>query len=151
QVHDLSNIDLKEYLEDLTEIIMQSYGEIGGNITYKLDLQKQIIISIDSAVPLGLIVNELIANIFKHAFPNRHEGVISIRLYADKDQSISIELSDNGVGFPQGFDPRKDASIGLSTIFSIAENQLGGEISVKSNNGVSWCIKIKDNLYKARV
>jgi len=147
---DLSNINLKDYIEDLANLIMQSYGALSERIKMKFDLQ-DVKILIDSAVPLGLIINELISNIFKHAFPNRQEGEIFIRLFKEKDKTINLELFDNGIGFPQNFDPRKDGSMGLASIFSIAENQLKGEISVKSENGLKWCIKIKDDKKKERV
>ncbi|OPX25562.1 MAG: hypothetical protein B1H06_07235, partial [Candidatus Cloacimonas sp. 4484_143] len=147
---DLSNINLKEYIEDLAKLIMRSYGELSAKIEIKFDLH-DVKILIDSAVPLGLIINELVSNIFKHAFPNRQEGEIFIRLIQEKDKTISLEIIDNGIGFPQNFDPRKDGSMGLASVFSIAENQLKGEISVKSENGLRWHIKIKDDKKKERV
>jgi two-component sensor histidine kinase len=147
---DLSNINLKDYIEDLANLIMQSYGVLSEKITMKFDLQ-DVKISIDSAVPLGLIINELVSNIFKHAFPNRQEGEIFIRLFKEEDETINLELIDNGIGFPQNFDPRKDGSMGFASVFSIVENQLKGEISVKSENGLKWHIKIKDDKNKERV
>ncbi|MEA2095570.1 MAG: sensor histidine kinase, partial [Candidatus Cloacimonadota bacterium] len=108
-------------------------------------------ISIDYAVPLGLIINELISNIFKHAFPNRQEGVISIRLFREKDKTINFELADNGIGFPRNFDPRQDGSMGLTSVFSVVEYQLKGEVSIKTEKGLKWHIKIKDEDHKNRV
>ncbi len=150
QANDLSNISLKDYIEDLTKLIMQSYCYLSKKTKLKFDLQ-DVKISIDSAIPLGLIINELISNIFKHAFPNSQEGEIFIRLFKEDNETINLELSDNGVGFPKDFDPLKDGSMGLASVFSIVENQLKGEISVKSENGLKWYIKIKDNHKKARV
>jgi len=147
---DLSNINLKVYIEDLANLILQSYGVLSEKIKIKFDLQ-DVRILIDSAVPLGLIVNELVSNIFKHAFPNRQEGEIYIRLIKEKDETITLEVIDNGIGFPQNFNPRKDGSMGLASVFSIVENQLKGEISVKSGNGLKWHIKIKDDKKKERV
>ncbi len=150
QAKDLSNINLKDYIKDLTSLIMQSYGSLSKKIKVKLDLQ-DVKASIDSAVPLGLIVNELISNIFKHAFPNNQEGEIFIRLSKKDNEKINLELCDNGVGFPKNFNPCKNGSMGLTSVFSIVENQLKGEISVISEHGLKWHIKIKDNLKKARV
>ncbi|MEA2104676.1 MAG: PAS domain S-box protein, partial [Candidatus Cloacimonadota bacterium] len=147
---DLSNIDLKEYIADLTKMIMQSYGVLAEKIKVNLEMN-DIIISIDYAVPLGLIINELISNIFKHAFPNRQEGVISIRLFREKDKTINLELADNGIGFPKKFDPRKDGSMGLASVFSVIEYQLKGEVSIKSEKGLKWHIKINDENHKNRV
>ncbi len=150
QAKDLSNINLKDYIKDLTSLIMQSYGSLSKKTKIKFDLH-DVKVSIDSAVPLGLIINELISNIFKHAFPNNQEGEIFIRLFIEKNKTINLELCDNGVGFPENFNPCKNSSMGLASVFSIVENQLKGEISVKSENGLKWHIKIKDNLKKARI
>ena len=147
---DLSNINLKEYIEDLVKLIMQSYGVLSETVKLKFELQ-DVKILIDSAVPLGLIINELVSNIFKHAFPENQESEIVIRLSKEEDKMINFELIDNGIGFPKNFDPRKDGLMGLVSVFSIAENQLKGEISVKSENGVRWCIKIKDDKHKERI
>ena len=147
---DLSNINLKDYIEDLANLIMQSFGVLSARIKMKFDLQ-DVKILIDSAVPLGLIINELVSNIFKHAFPENQEGEIFIRLFEEENETINLELIDNGIGFPQNFDPRKNGSMGLTSVFSIAENQLKGEISVKSENGLKWHIKIKDDKKKERI
>ena len=97
---DLSNINLKEYIEDLAKLIMRSYGALSAKIEIKYDLH-DVKISIDSAIPLGLIINELVSNIFKHAFPNNQEGEIFIRLFKEDDETINLEIKDNGVGSPK--------------------------------------------------
>ena len=140
---DLSNIDLKEYIEDLTNLIMRSYSLLSKNIKVKFDLQK-VIVSIDSAIPLGLILNELISNVFKHAFPKNKEGEIFIRLFKKKDDTINLEIIDNGIGLPKNFDPRENGSIGMISVFSLVEKQLKGKVSVISDNGLKWHIKICD-------
>ena len=150
EAKDLSSINMEDYIKDLVELIMQSYGVFSERVTLNFDLHA-VKVSIDSAVPFGLIINELISNIFKHAFPEDRKGEISIRLFKEEDETINLELMDNGIGFSQNFDPRKDGSMGLALVFSIAEEQLKGEISVKSENGLKWHIKIKDNLHKERV
>jgi len=150
EAKDLSKINLKDYIEDLANLIMQSYGVLSEKVQLKFDLQ-DIKVLIDSAVPLGLIINELVSNIFKHAFPDRQEGEILIYLFKEDDDTINLVLNDNGVGFPQDFNPRKDGSMGLVSVFSIVENQLKGEISVKSENGLKWHIKIKDDKKKERI
>ena len=150
QAKDLSNINLKEYIEDLLKLIMQSYDKLSRKINIKFDLQN-VKILIDSAIPIGLIINELITNIYKHAFPDNREGEIFICLFREEDETINLQLNDNGVGFPHNFDARKDGSLGLASVFSIVERQLKGKISVISKNGLKWHIIIKDNLHKERV
>ena len=150
QSQNLSNIDFKEYIEDLIKLLMRSFGSELRKIDLKLDLES-VNILIDSAIPLGLIMNELVSNIFKHAFPNINQGKISIRLFKDEDSIINLQLGDNGVGLPNNFDIRKDGSMGLSSVFSLVERQLKGSISAKSGNGLKWHIKINDNLHQERV
>lgn len=150
QAKDLSNINVKEYIEDLLKLIMQSYCALSKKINVNFEMQ-DIFILIDSAIPLGLIINELLSNIFKHAFPNDRKGEIFIKLFKDEDNTINLQLSDNGVGLPQNFNVRKDGSMGLASVFSIVERQLKGKISINSKNGLKWHIRIKDNLHKERV
>jgi len=147
---DLSNINLKEYIVDLIELLMGSYRIRTDRIGLNLDLEDMAIL-IDTAVPLGLILNELISNVFKHAFPDDVQGKISVKLYKDKDGTINIHLDDNGVGVSSGSDLRKGKSMGLQTVFTLIEYQLKGKISYKIKNGIKWHIKLKDDLHKKRV
>ncbi|MCD6176280.1 MAG: sensor histidine kinase, partial [Candidatus Cloacimonetes bacterium] len=147
---DLSNINLKEYIEDLLRLLRQSYGTQSKKININLDLN-DVFILIDSAIPLGLILNELISNALKHAFPEGREGELSISLNQDKDKVINIHLSDDGVGIPPGMDLRKTNSMGLYTMFSLIDYQLNGEVVYKTENGLKWHIKFKDDQYKRRV
>jgi len=150
QAKDLSNINLKEYIEDLMRLLVRSYYAISKKINIVFDLQ-DVKILLDSAIPLGLILNELISNIFKHAFPGDIDGRILIRLFIEADKTINLQVYDNGIGFPKNFDVRKDGSMGLISVFSIIERQLKGSITVISENGLKWHIKLKDNLYTERV
>ena len=150
QAKDLSNINLKEYVEDLLRLLRRSYGVQAKNVNIKLDLE-DVFILIDSAIPLGLILNELISNVFKHAFPEKRKGELSVSLNQDKDKVINIRLTDDGVGIPPGMDLRKTNSMGLQTMFSLIDYQLNGEVSYETKNGLKWHIKLKDNQHKRRV
>ncbi|MDA3814502.1 MAG: transporter substrate-binding domain-containing protein [Candidatus Cloacimonetes bacterium] len=150
QADDLSHINLKDYVKDLVNLLMISYGIRSESLSLKLDL-KDVFVLIDSAIPLGLVLNELISNTFKHAFPNNKNDEIFIRLFQDKDGTINIQLSDNGVGIPADIDLEKVNTMGLQTVFNLIKYQLKGEITYKSDKGLKWNIKIKDNLYHERV
>lgn len=150
QAKNLSKINLKDYIEDLSSLILQSYGTLSQKITIKFDLI-DVNILIDSAIPLGLVLNELITNTFKHAYPNNKTGVLFIKLYQDEDYTINIHLEDNGIGLSEDINIRKLHSMGISTVFSIIEHQLKGKISFDKRNGMKWHIKIKDNLHEERI
>jgi len=72
-------------------------------------------------------------------------------LSISKDQELRVEVSDNGVGLPKGFDMEKDKKLGLENVINIVKQQLGGEVTFKSENGLSCLIVIKKELYKARI
>jgi len=150
QSKDLSNIDLKEYLKDLINLLITSYSYTNDNIKLKLDMEN-ISVLIDIAVPLGLIVNEIISNSFKHAFPDGMEGEISVFLHRHQDESIELKISDNGVGIPEGMDILNNETLGAQLLNSIVESQLGGTINMETQNGVTCTIRFNDLLYEERV
>ncbi|MCD4817613.1 MAG: tetratricopeptide repeat protein [Candidatus Cloacimonetes bacterium] len=150
QSKELSFINLKEYIEDILVQIRHSYSIQAKNISLKLNL-KEVFVLIDSAVPLGLILNELISNVYQHAFPNDRKGEINISLNKDEYETIDIVIEDNGIGFLSNFEPKKSNTIGFHTVFSLIEYQLDGEINCTTKDGVKWHIKFKDNQYEKRV
>ncbi|MDA3814090.1 MAG: sensor histidine kinase [Candidatus Cloacimonetes bacterium] len=150
QAEDLSHINLKEYIKDLVNLLMISYHIHPETISVKLELEDMLLL-IDSAIPISLVLNELISNVFKHAFPDNAEGEISIRLFKEEDETINIHISDNGVGIPEDIDLEIVNTIGIRTVYSLAKHQLNGEVNYKTDNGLKWQISFKDDQYKVRV
>ena len=150
QSNNLSSIDLKEYIEDLIELLMKSYNVNNERITVKLQLEN-ISALIDTAIPCGLLLNELLSNSFKHAFPNNIKGEINISLTKSEDHTVDLSFSDNGVGVPGNFNFRKQETLGLQSIFTIAEHQLQGTAHFKINKGIECNIKFNNALYAPRV
>ncbi len=91
---------------------------------------------IDTVMPIGLALNELISNVYKHAFPDNKVGELVFKLKTDSAGLINLEISDNGVGLPKDMDLRNDRYTGMSTMFSLIEHQMRGEIEYQSNNGL---------------
>ncbi len=147
---DLSHLNLKEYFSSLLPIFQKGYGESMNRISIQTDME-DLNVLIDTATPLGLVFNELISNIIKHAFPGKTKGKIRIGLHLNTKKEIVLEISDNGVGFPKGFDSKKDIHLGLETVIDLIEYQLGGKIYFKSQNGLHCRIVIKEDRYKPRV
>jgi len=150
QAKDLSKINLKEYILDIVRMLIQSYLPTSKNVSFKLDLD-DVFILIDSAIPLGLILNELISNPLKHAFPDGAKGVVYIKLHQTQDKMIFIEINDNGKGVKPGFNPRETQAIGLQTVFTLIEYQLKGDISYDFSKGVTWYFNFKDDLHTKRI
>lgn len=146
---DLSRIRLDNFISELADLIGQSHDSIGRNIEFDFKMEK-INVLIDTAVPTGLIINELVTNCFKHAFPESG-GKITINVNRVGENRIRILIKDNGAGLPPNFKPEKLRSLGLNTVINIAEQQLDGQIRYISKKGLSWEIEFPSNLYKPRV
>ena len=145
----MSRIDLKEYFLDLISLLSNSYQSGSQGIKITTDM-KSVMATIDSAIPCGLIMNELVSNVFKHAFPGENTGEIKISLKKDDDGDIEIVVSDNGVGLQDEMDIRNINSLGLQSVVALTEHQLEGSLSVVKGNGTKFSISFKENPHKER-
>ncbi|MCK5154240.1 MAG: response regulator [Spirochaetales bacterium] len=136
QSSDLTTVELREYINDLFDLIRSSYNSHFGKIEFQIDLD-EISVSIDMAVSCGIIINELLSNSFKYAFPDYQKGLIIVQLKLLKENTIFLKIADNGIGVQGGIDLEKTGSLGIRTIIGIAENQLLGDIVFKSDEGLS--------------
>ncbi len=137
---DLAQIDFNNYIRELTKGLLQSYGT--GSIKLRINVEN-ISLGIDYAIPCGLIINELVTNSLKHAFPQGREGEIKISLISTGENIIELTVSDNGVGFPKDLDFRKANTLGLRLVTILAENQLHGETILDLSSGTEFKIKFK--------
>ncbi len=142
QSHDLARIDFKEYIEDMAAGLFQSYGIDTGKIALNISVES-ISLPIDSAIPCGLIINELVTNSLKYAFPGARNGEINIFIRSSGNNMIEIVVSDNGIGLPKDLDFRKTESLGLHLVTILAENQLHGEIALDQNKGTNFHIRFR--------
>lgn len=129
----LSTIGMKEYLIDLSRHILDSYGS-DDKVEYQYDLE-QMNLDVDAAIPIGLIVNELLTNSFKHAFPEDGKGVIQITCRHLNENRILLEVADNGIGLLE-FDKEDDEGSGFGTqLIDLLIHQLDGSIMTMSGDG----------------
>jgi PAS domain S-box-containing protein len=142
---DLSRIRLGDYVRDLAAYLVQSYG-LGASIALDLKDMDDPPVTIDSAIPCALILNELISNSIKYAFPGGRKGSISLSVKELEDGLIEIRVADDGVGFPAGFDYRRDGGMGLQTILALAEGQLLGSLSFESGTGLTCTFRFAASL-----
>jgi PAS domain S-box-containing protein len=147
---DLSHLNLKEYIDDLVSLIKRSHLVSSDQITFTTK-GEDINVLIDTAIPVGLIINELITNALKYAFPGNRRGEIKITLFRTEKNELVIEVSDNGAGLPKGFDLQKDSHLGIGLVIDLVEHQLQGKISFISKQGLLWRIFLKKELYEPRV
>jgi len=108
-----------------------------------------IFLGVDTAIPCGLIINELMCNSVKHAFPEGEPGQIQIDLHAAPDQQYVLTVRDNGVGFPRGLDFRNTESLGLQIVIALTR-QLEGAIELTTDNGTAFTIRFGELHYKQR-
>jgi two-component sensor histidine kinase len=144
QSDNLSTVDMKTYLSSLASAIALNYS-IGSKVNLLVE-SKNVLIGAKQASPVGLIVNELITNSFKYAFPDNQEGEIKINLQKIENQ-IQLEYADDGIRIPEDYNWRNTKSMGLNLVKMLAENQLDGSIDMESNNGTKFTIKF--NIDKA--
>lgn len=133
QSHNLSQVDFSEYVRQLASHLFHSYGVGMDRIQLRTDLDR-LSLSLDDAVPCGLIINELVSNSLKYAFPQGRSGEIRIELRGQADRMARLLVADNGVGLEPDLDWINTRSLGLRLVRTLAE-QLGGKIEVKSEMG----------------
>jgi len=129
---DFSQVDVRSYLEQLFPRLHAAY-KTDCAVGFRLDAQP-VTLSLDQAIPFGLIMNELVTNAFKHAFANMCDGFIAVTVEAPEN-TLKLSLEDNGVGFPSGLQIESSPSLGLK-ISTLLANQLGGTLTaVDSSSG----------------
>ncbi len=143
QSKDLSNVNLKDYIQELANALLKSYEGSKHRISLILDIDN-IFISLDTITTCGLIINELLSNSLKYAFPNNRKGKIKLALHSKGDSEIELRISDNGIGLPEGLDFRNTKSLGLKLVQWLAEDQLEGEVILKREKGTEFLIKFRE-------
>ncbi|KWT78354.1 PAS domain S-box protein [Candidatus Magnetominusculus xianensis] len=133
QTPDLSSINFAEYIESIVSEIVSMYRIDTNAITSIMDIEN-IELDLEAAVPCGLIVNELLTNAFKYAFPDKRRGIISVH-FTKTDQTYTLTIKDNGIGLPEGFDYQKSDTMGLQLVTALA-GQLDGMLQIKSKDGL---------------
>jgi PAS domain S-box-containing protein len=149
QSQTLARVNLSTYIKNLTGNVMQTHG-MSINILMRVEAE-EILVGLDAAIPCGLIINELVTNALKYAFPHRIENgarrtpsgeiVVAVRM---NGAGITLAVSDNGVGLPEGFDWTKARSLGLRLVNILAKNQLRGTITVDRSHGTSFAITFNE-------
>lgn len=137
---DLANVDFGEYLNELTSKLFYVFNTDFSKIALEIKVDK-IFISINEAIPCGLIVNELVTNALKHAFPGDTKGKIIIEFKKVENHKILI-ISDNGIGLPDHISIEKSTSVGFTIIRALIA-QLQAEYTLNSKNGTSLIIKFQ--------
>ena len=138
----LASIDLQSYISNITKTIFQSSETSRNRVTLKIEAE-DIKFGIEQATPISLLINELVSNALKHAFPENRNGHIIIQFQAVDPGAIELMVSDNGIGLPEDLDWRNTDTLGLKLITILAENQLNGTVNLNRKNGTHFTIRFK--------
>ena len=140
----LAKINFNEYINQLVGFLSSSYK--GSGISTLIHAEN-INLDIDTAIPLGLIINELVTNSFKYAFKGKDNGEVRIAIVENDDSDYLLTISDNGIGLPETIDMNKSDSLGLKLV-NILTRQLQGKLNVKNDNGACFEITCKETVRK---
>ena len=144
---DLSNVNFKDYVSDLATTLTTGYKINMDKLSLKLDIE-DFTLSIDTLIPCGLIINELMTNSLKYAFVDRREGQISIKGQVSAESDIQLVYSDNGIGFPVGFDFAKVETLGLRLINGLISGQLHGKMEITTWPETVFTFSFRESGYK---
>jgi two-component sensor histidine kinase len=138
QAHDLARINFGEYIHSLSAYLSQAYSASTRAIALQIQADS-ISLAVDTAIPCGLMLNELISNALKHAFPHDGPGQVRIELGTGPNHHYTLKVSDNGVGMPPDLDLSTTDSFGLQLVNALV-NQLGGAIELDKGKGTEFKI-----------
>jgi two-component sensor histidine kinase len=137
----LARVDVRGYITGIARLLFSSFGVGLGRIQFQADVEP-VSMSVDTAIPCGLIVNELVSNSLEHAFPDANAGVIRVALRADHDE-FDLAVGDTGVGFPDDLDIEKAETLGLRLVHTLVK-QLQGEIALRRSRGTEFHVRFKE-------
>jgi len=149
QNEDLSKINFQDYIEDLCSALYQIYKPKNIDVTHHIETNN-ISFDIDTAIPLGLIINELVTNSYKYAFLLVNNPVLKIKLIDKKSGNYELIIADNGIGLPEDFDFKNTSTLGIQLVNQLTK-QLFGKISYKNNSGAEFHITFKDTFARKLV
>jgi two-component sensor histidine kinase/PAS domain-containing protein len=141
---DFSNINLGEYICNLASSLFSSHGVNSADLALRLDIE-DVPVAVDTAVPCGLIVNELVSNSLRHAFPGGRKGHISLGLHAGPDGSVELIIGDNGRGFLESAQTAKTRSLGLWLVELLA-SQIGAVVERSSVAGTRYRLVFQETV-----
>jgi two-component system, sensor histidine kinase PdtaS len=146
---DLSHIDFADYAESLSVHLFQFFSVASDSIALLRETET-IAMNISHAIPCGLILNELLSNALKHAFPEGRKGRITIGFRRRPDGLLEISVRDDGVGFPAGLDFRKTSTLGLQLV-NLLSGQIDGQLEMNRENGTEFRVVFPELKPRPRV
>lgn len=141
QSKDLKRIDFGDYIEKLAIDIFNTYVLDPDRIKLEINVENTSL-DVSTSIPLGLILNELLNNIMKYAFPDGKKGIISVN-FSKKENQFKLIVKDNGIGFPEDIDIKNTDSLGFQLVTSLTQ-QINGKLDLDTKDGTSISISFKE-------
>jgi PAS domain S-box-containing protein len=148
QSSDFSHIEFSKYLRNLATHLFHSYQVDASRVKLKIEAE-EIHLNINTAIPCGLIVNELISNALKHGFPENRSGELSIDLRRDPGDGYRLCVRDDGVGFPEGLDFRRTETLGMQVVNTLV-SQIDATIELARDKGTEFTVHFQEVKYEPR-
>ena len=136
QSESLSQININNYIEDFANYLFRTYNADRNKIKLQMEIE-EINLDIKTAIPCALILNELISNAVKYAFPGDRMGDILVRFRLTEDAKYEFEVKDNGIGLPKNFNLNKTESLGLQLVNTLCD-QIQADLVIDNKNGTSF-------------
>ena len=137
----LAKVEMESYIRELARTLLYTYNSRRNDIAINIDAD-EVYLDINSAVPCGLIINEIISNACKHAFVGREKGTIDIR-FSNEDGRFQLYVKDDGIGMPEGTDFSSFNSLGMSLVNALS-SQLGAHLEIQTKDGVSYKLSFSE-------
>ena len=134
----LASIDFGEHVRDLASMLASSYPQAAAHVQVFTEAES-VLLELETAIPAGLIINELVSNALKHAFPDGRRGTLKLSLQSPAPGQLSLSVQDDGVGLPPGFDWDQARSLGLRIVRDLAR-QIRGTLEVRQNGGTTFAL-----------
>jgi two-component sensor histidine kinase len=147
QSNTLAKVEMESYIRELARTLLSTYNSRNADIRINIQVE-EVFLDINSAVPCGLIINEVISNACKHAFTGRDKGNIDI-VFEKKGEQFHLVVKDDGVGMPDNTDFSKLKSLGMNLVQALA-SQLGATLEIKTLSGVSFSIVFTEKVKPVR-
>ncbi len=142
QSQNVARIDMADYIKKLTVGLIKSYTTSPYRVTASID-PSDVFLGIDMSIPCGLVINELVTNSLKYAFPENRTGQIAISLKEGGNQELELVVNDNGVGIPEGLNPANTSTLGLKLVTNLVQDQLDGKIELDRSQGTTFKITLR--------
>lgn len=142
QQDNLASIWFPDYVRNLTVSIARSYQVQHPHVNFKYDID-DVFLPMDIGIPCGLIVNELVTNALKYAFPEKNKGLIRISLKTNRSGEFLLQVADNGIGLDEDFNPEHATTLGMRIVHALAE-QIDADLTWDFSNGSSFTLRFRD-------